>query len=146
MTYKIVMAMLIGFLNMLLLDFFFFLGIKLNYLDALEIKEYYNVLFADNQNVFIFIIGATVLGFFMVFLRNVKYKASLFLFGWAVSALTLINPIGYAIGEELFMKKNQDIKMVTRSFLGDIMYEGRKELFVRFKGDDTITKVKKGER
>jgi len=137
------MASIVGTLHMLLLDFFFFLGIKLNYLDALEIKEFYNILFVDNQNIIIFIIGSMVLGFLMIFLRSQILKATLFMTTWAISALTLLSPVGESIGESMFKKEKQSIQMQTRAFIGDIMYESRSHLFVRFKNDNSITKIKK---
>ena len=137
------MASIVGTLDMFLLNFFFFLGLKLNYLDKLEIKEFYNVLFVDNQNIIIFIIGATTLGFLLIFLRNSTIKAVLFAITWLLSALTLITPIGYSMGEYMFKKENQSIQMQTQTFKGDIMYESRDHLFVRFNNDDSITKIKK---
>jgi len=137
------MASIVGILHMFLLDFFFFLGLKLNYLDKLEIDEFYNILFADNQNIVIFIVGAIVLGFLIIFLRSSILKTALFAITWSFSALTLIPPIGYNIGEYMFKKENQNIQMQTRAFKGDIMYESRSHLFVRFNNNNTITKIKK---
>jgi len=137
------MASIVGTLHMFLLDFFFFLGLKLNYLDALEIKEFYNILFIDNQNILIFTLGAIFLGFLMIFLRSQIIKTALFAITWSFSALTLITPIGYNLGESIFKKENQNIQMLTQAFKGDIMYESRSHLFVRFNNDNTITKIQK---
>jgi len=137
------MTLIVGTLHMFLLDFFFFLGLKLNYLDKLEINEFYNILFADNQNIVIFIVGATILGFLIIFLRSSTLKTAIFVITWSFSALTLITPIGYNMGKYLFKKDNQSIQMQTQIFKGDIMYESRSHLFVRFNGDNTITKIKK---
>ena len=62
---------------------------------------------------------------------------------WSISALTLISPIGYYVGETMFKTEKQNIQMYTRAFVGDIMYESRDHLFVRFKKDEEITKIKK---
>jgi len=52
---KIVQMILSGMFFTFILDFFLFLGVKETYIDSHGIKLYYNILFADNQNIFIFI-------------------------------------------------------------------------------------------
>ena len=49
---KLIQALLTGIFITFILDFFIFLGIKQNYIDFYEIDVYYNILFADHQNIF----------------------------------------------------------------------------------------------
>ena len=141
--YKFIMAMLVSIMQLLLFDFFFFLGIKLNYLDSLEIKEYFNPFFVDNQNIVILIISFGVLVLLNALLKSQHLKIAIFLTTWAFSALSLIPFIGYFLGESIFKQENQTIQMHTRGFKGDIMYENRKYIFVHFKNSSEITKIDK---
>ena len=50
---KLVQAFLSGAFFTFFLDFFLFLGMKLNYIDYYKIDLYYNPFFADNQNILI---------------------------------------------------------------------------------------------
>jgi len=50
---KLIQAFLAGIFFTFFLDFFIFLGILLHYINFYEIDLYYNILFADNQNIFL---------------------------------------------------------------------------------------------
>ena len=69
---KLVQALLTGIFITFILDFFIFLGIKQNYIDYYEIAVYYNILFADHQNIFIFISSSIALGLMVTYLHNKK--------------------------------------------------------------------------
>jgi hypothetical protein len=124
---KIVQMILSGMFFTFILDFFLFLGIKENYIDAHNIKLYYNILFADNQNIFIFIFFTLLLGYVVMYLSNkiaIVFVTLLFL----LSASTLIAPIGKMAGEMLLMQKNITLKTDKYSYHGDLLYKGRKDI------------------
>ncbi|QOY52710.1 hypothetical protein [Candidatus Sulfurimonas baltica] len=125
---KVIQALLTGMFFTFFLDFFIFLGIKLNYIDFYEIDLYYNILFADNQNIYIFLILSVITGFIVIYVNNNKISVAVLGSLFVLSLLTLFEPVGYALGEALFMKKNSTLKDKKFTFYGDIYYEGRTEI------------------
>ncbi|MEO1938651.1 MAG: hypothetical protein ABGW85_08485 [Sulfurimonas sp.] len=126
---KIVQMILSGMFFTFIIDFFLFLGIKENYIDAYNIKVYYNVLFADHQNFFVFIFFTFLLGYLVMYTSP---KISITTIGllFILSAATLIAPVGKFAGELLLMKKDVIVKTKKFSYHGDIIYDGRKELSI----------------
>ncbi|QOY54048.1 hypothetical protein HUE87_09170 [Candidatus Sulfurimonas marisnigri] len=125
---KIVQALLTGIFFTFILDFFIFLGIKLNYIDFYEIDLYYNILFADNQNIYIFSFFSILIGFIITYINKNKITFSTLGLFFFFAMLTLIEPIGYSLGESMFMKKNSTLKDKKFTFYGDIYYEGRTKI------------------
>jgi len=125
---KFIQALLSGMFFTFILDFFLFLGIKLNYIDFYEIDLYYNILFADNQNIYIYAILTTVLGFIITYVNNYKLSIGLIGFLLLLSSSTLIPNIGYGVGEALLMKKNVTYHDKKFTFIGDVYYDGRKQI------------------
>ena len=126
---KIVQMILSGMFFTFIIDFFLFLGIKENYIDAYNIKVYYNVLFADHQNFFVFTFFTLLLGYLVMY---TSAKISITTIGtlFILSAATLIAPVGKFAGELLLMKKDVIVKTKKFSYHGDIIYDGRKELSI----------------
>jgi hypothetical protein len=139
---KIIQALLSGMLSTFILDFFLFLGIKQNYIDLYGINLYYNILFADNQNIFIYSFFTIFLGYILVYLNN---KISLIVLALlsALSLLTLIPSIGKGVGEFILMKKDVFIKTQRFSYHGDILYNGRKTITFHDYQIDKILHIKK---
>lgn len=125
---KLIQAFLTGIFITFILDFFIFLGILLNYINFYKIDLYYNILFADNQNGFIFFTISIILGFIVIYVKN--YKVSLIIVSllFFLTLLTLIESIGHSVGEAMFMQKNVTLKDKKYSYTGDIYYDGRKEI------------------
>jgi hypothetical protein len=127
---KFFQAVLSGIFFTYFIDFFLLLGIKLNYIDFYEIEIFYNIFFADNQNIYIYLVTSFFIGYLTIYLNAIKTKlfiiGTLFLF----SLLSLIQPIGSALGELLFMKKNIILYTDRYSFRGDLYYSGRE--YIRF--------------
>jgi len=124
---KIVQMLLSGIFFTFILDFFLFLGIKENYIDTNHIQLYYNILFADNQNIFIFLFFSLVLGYLVMYLSN-KIAVIAIVTLFMLTSATLLPPVGKAVGEALFMKKNMTIKTDKFSYHGDLLYSGRKNI------------------
>ena len=125
---KLVQALFSGIFFTFILDFFIFLGVKLHYIDFYEIDLYYNILFADNQNIFIFTFFTLFIGYLVMYMDNIKVKLSLIGLMFILSFSTLIKPIGYSVGEMMLMQKNQTLQSSRHTFIGDSYYNGRTTL------------------
>jgi len=125
---KFIQAFLTGIFFTFLLDFFIFLGIKQNYIDFYEIDLYYNILFADHQNIFIYMIVSLLIGFIVTYVN--KTRLSFIVIGSlsVLSLSTLIPSIGHGLGEMLLMEKNITYKDSKYTFRGDVYYDGRTKI------------------
>ncbi len=125
---KLLQALLTGLLFTFLLDAFLFVGIKINYIDFYHIQVYYNVLFADHQNIFIFSFFTLLIGFITTYVNNAKlsliFVGSLFVLAIA----TLIAPLGKMLGEMMFLQKDMLLKDKKYTYRGDSYYNGRKKI------------------
>ena len=126
---KLIQALLSGMLATFIFDFFLFLGIKLHYIDHYEIPLYYNILFADNQNFYLYFGLSFLFGYIIIYLQNVKFKMILLLLAFVTSLTPLIEPIGYEVGAKMFMQKNTPLKNKKFTFKGDIYYIGREAIY-----------------
>ena len=124
---KLVQAFLSGVFFTFILDFFIILGIKLNYIDPHNIDIYYNILFADHQNIFIFLFFTIIIGYLVSYAST---KSALIGIGllFMLSFSTLIPPVGEALGEFILLKKAITLKTKKFSYHGDILYDGRKKV------------------
>jgi hypothetical protein len=125
---KLVQAFLAGALMSLIFDFFIFLGLKEHYIDFYKIDLYYNTLFRDNQNIFIYLFFTILCGYLIMYNNSNKIKLTLIGAFFIASASTLIPSFGYALGEQLFMQKNQTLRSKKHTFRGDVYYIGRKNI------------------
>jgi MFS family permease len=124
---KLFQALLSGIFFTFILDFFFFLALKLNYIDPHGIDLYYNILFADNQNLIVFTILSIIWGYVIIYLgHKVALVFSILLF----SSVTLlfIPSFGKEVGAQLFEKKNTTLHTKRFTYKGDIYYNGRKNI------------------
>ncbi len=126
---KLFQAFLSGLFFTYFIDFFLFLGIKINYIDFYEIDLYYNILFADNQNIYLFLLSTFIIGYFVIYNNSTKLKVSFIGILFFLSTLTLVSPIGHKVGELLFMKKNITLKESKHIFIGNQYYNGRNEIY-----------------
>jgi hypothetical protein len=125
---KFFQAFLTGIFFTFLLDFFIFLGIKHNYIDFYEIDLYYNILFADHQNIYIYAIVSLVIGFIVTYINNVRFSLIVIGFLSILSLSTLVPTIGYSLGEMLLMKKNVTFQDSKYTYIGDVYYDGRTKI------------------
>ena len=122
---KALQALLTGMFVTFILDFFIFLGLQKHYINFYEVKVYYNILFVDHQNIFLFMLFSVLTGFAIIYIKNLKISALFISLLFVVSLSTLYPAIGYALGEKMFMQKNVTLKNSKNIFVGDIYYEGR---------------------
>lgn len=121
---KLGSAFLAGMFFTFFLDFFFILGLFLNYIQAQEIDVYYNVLFADHQNILLYAIGVIVFGYLFLFYKS-KSAVIVFIVSFAAVNLTQIPSIGKSVGEMIFAQDNQIISSGKHVYIGTVVYEGR---------------------
>ncbi|MDK9693092.1 MAG: hypothetical protein OEL19_02440 [Sulfurimonas sp.] len=141
---KAIQALLTGMFITFVLDFFLFLGIFLHYTEHYEVGVYYNILFADNQNWYLFFTLSVVLGYIVVYVKNSKISLIPIPLVALFVSLTLFENVGYKAGEAMFMKKNITIKIKRHSYVGDIIYNGREKItFYSYNLKKTVTFDKK---
>jgi len=141
---KVFQAFLTGIFFTFILDFFIFLGIKENYIDFYKIDLYYNILFADNQNIFIYLIFSAIIGYIVVYINNNKFSAIVLGILFFITSLTLFHGVGHSVGEMLFTKKNVTLHNARHTFIGDIYYDGRTQItFYDYELQKIITLNKK---
>ncbi|MGE4397595.1 MAG: hypothetical protein AB7D34_09160 [Sulfurimonas sp.] len=140
---RAIQALLSGIFITFILDFFLFLGILLNYINFYNIDLYYNILFADNQNGFLFFGLSIVLGYIVVYVKN--YKVSLITVGLLsfLTLLTLFQSIGHSVGEAIFMQKDRVLVTSKRTYSGDILYDGREYITFYERTLEKIIKISK---
>ncbi|MEA1892368.1 MAG: hypothetical protein U9N33_06605 [Campylobacterota bacterium] len=141
---KFMQALLTGMFYTFILDFFIFLGVKLHYIDFYNVDLYYNILFVDNQNIYIYIFVSLIIGFINTYIANIKitliFIGSLFF----ISFSTLIPTVGHTVGGMMFMKKNITYNDAKYSYTGDQYYSGRDEITIYdYELKKTITLSKK---
>ena len=125
---KIIQAFLSGVFFTFILDFFLFLGIKINYINIYNIDEFYNILFTQHQNIFLFLTLSVIIGYIVIYL---KVKSKLVIIGtlFAFVLLTLIEPIGMSVGKMMLMHKNVTLRTDKYIYHGDLLYSGRKKVY-----------------
>ncbi len=122
---KFITALLVGMLITFIVDFFIFLGIKLNYIDFYEINLYYNILFADNQCFIIYFLSSFLLGYIVIYVQNKKLTLITLALVSIIGLSTLIESVGQNVAKMMFMKKDITYKDSKHTFHGDLYYDGR---------------------
>ena len=122
---KTIQALFTGMLVTFIVDFFLFLGIKINYFDFYEIEIFYNVLFADNQNFLIFFTSSIIIGFIIIFISNKKLTLVTLSILTIISIAPLFSTLGESLGKSMFMKKDISYRESKHNFHGDVYYDGR---------------------
>ena len=125
---KLVQAFLSGAFFTFFLDFFLFLGIKLNYIDFYKIDLYYNILFADNQNIFVYLFFTLLFGFLITYIKNTKLGIIIIGGLLLLSLTTLIAPIGHQVGSMILQVDNVRFHDSKHTYKGDVYYNGREQI------------------
>ncbi len=136
---KFFQALLTGIFFTFILDFFIFLGIKQNYIDFYDINVYYNILFADHQNIYIYSLFSFIIGYLIIYVNKNKLSAIVVGAMFFIASLTLVPTIGHSLGEMVLMQKNITLKTAKNTYKGDIYYRGRaKTTFYDYERQKTI--------
>ena len=126
---KVFQAILTGIFFTFILDFFLFLGIQQNYIKLNNIDVYYNILFSDNQNIYIYAISSIFIGYLIIYLNH-KISATIYGVLFLLISLTLFEEIGNFVAKKMFLKENVIINWKKHTYNGDIYYNGRE--FITF--------------
>lgn len=140
---RVLNSTFIGLVLFLILDTIFFAGIKKNYLDTLEIKEFFNPFFADNQCWLLWLL-APFLGYGILYTKFNKTMI-FFYISLLLSVFLLFLPtIGYFFGELLFYQKDKKIELFKKSVIKtDVYYVGREFVYIKSLKGDGIIKIEK---
>jgi len=122
---KLASAFMAGVFFAFFLDFFFILGLFLNYIEAQDIDVYYNILFADHQSYLVFFSLVVIFGYLFIFFPSTKIATIIFGVCFAIVNLTQIPDIGFYMGQMMFEKQNKIIKEGEYTYVGKTVYEGR---------------------
>ncbi len=102
MINRIIGSLFMGFIFISILDFLYFIGLKLNYFDLYNIDVYFNVLFFDNQNFYILIPLMFVIGYMLMYSAFAKIFMKIYIATILLFITTLYEPIGKSLGEAVF--------------------------------------------
>jgi hypothetical protein len=143
MIYKIINGFVFGLAMVLMVDFLIFIGLKLHYFDALEIKEFFNIYFYDNQPFLLVGVCALLLGGAMLYTPLYRWIQGFYLILLLASLSALYQPIGYSLGEKFFTKKDAKFAVGSQQFKADLLYEGRYYYYIKRDGIDRTIRISK---
>ena len=127
---QVVLALFVGLFTTFILDFFLFLGIYLHYIKPHEIAVYYNILFADNQNLVYYLLLTLFYAVSLIYIPSKTYRLSVVAFSMALSLFFLIPSISVANGKMILMQEDVRIKDLHYVYKGDIYYNGRTKIYI----------------
>ncbi len=127
---KLIQAFLTGVFFTFILDFQFFLGVKLHYIDRYEIDVYYNILFADYQNLLYLTPLVVIIGFMTTYVKNVKIPLITLGILFAVTLLIYIPSLGEKVGAYMLQKKGVEYRDGRYTYKGTLYYDGRKKITI----------------
>lgn len=130
MIYRIINSFFMGFAFVSLLDFLYFIGLKLHYFDFYHISEYFNVIFIDNQNFYLLIPSFFIAGYLMLYSGFSKIFIRIYILCIIISISALYEPVGNYLAKSAFMKENQTFQVGPRKFNGDLLYRGRQYTYI----------------
>lgn len=140
---KLATGFLAGVFFTFILDFFFILGLFLNYIQAYEIDVYYNILFADHQSFFLFFTGVLIFGYLTIYFKNSKITALILGFSLIIVNLTQIPSLGKSAGEMMFRVDNKILKENKHTYIGHIVYDGREKVWFFDDELNSMVEIKK---
>jgi len=135
---KLGSAFLAGAFFTFFLDFFFILGIFINYIEDQDIDVYYNVLFADHQSYILYSLGVLTFGYLFIFFKSTKIATIIFAICFAIVNLTQIPSIGNDVGAMLLAEKDKVLTVGVHTYIGTIVYKGRDTVWFY---DDELEKI-----
>ncbi|WP_458700773.1 isoleucyl-tRNA synthetase [Sulfurospirillum sp. 1307] len=141
----IVNSFFMGIIFVSILDFLYFIGLKINYFDFYGISEYFNIIFVDNQNFYMLLPLSFVVGYLLLYSAFSKFFFKIYLVVLIASLFTLYAPVGKAFGDMIFKQENQQVKVGSTLFEADVLYMGRSFVYMYRKDIDKTIKLKVDE-
>ncbi len=130
MIYRIVNSFFIGIAFVSLIDFLYFIGVKINYFDFYKISEYFNIIFIDNQNFYILLPACFITGYLTLYSRFSRFFTRVYVLIIILALASIYEPIGRYFGKLEFMQKEQFFQIGSIKFKGDLLYVGRKYIYI----------------
>jgi len=143
MIYRIFNSFFIGIAFVSLIDFLYFIGIKLNYFDFYKITEYFNVIFIDNQNFYLMVPSFFIVGYLVLYCKFSKFFIRVYILVIVLALASIYEPVGHYLGKMQFMKEKQDFQVGSIKFSGDLLYNGRKYMYIYRKDMSKTVKILK---
>ncbi len=140
MITKLLQAFLAGIFFTFILDFFLFLGIFKHYIEHYEIDLFYNILFADHQNIWLYLLVSAALGWLSIYYAKPKPTVAVLGTLFVLVLLTLIPPIGEKVGSMMLLQPDQHVVSGAHIYTGDIYYDGREHIYIL---DDELNELVK---
>lgn len=141
---KILSFVFIASFSPLLPMFFFFLGVKLEYIDVYKIEEFYNVIFVDKISwVLFWSMGIVFAGLFVSPFK--KVAGSLLIITTLASFFMFVSTIGHDVSKKLFAKENFHISKAPWTYSGILLYEGRYHYYLLNDENNRTITFKKDE-
>ncbi|MFK5881656.1 MAG: isoleucyl-tRNA synthetase [Sulfurospirillum sp.] len=130
MIYRIFNSFFMGIAFVSLIDFLYFIGIKLNYFDFYKITEYFNIIFIDNQNFYFIIPSFFIVGYLVLYCRFSKIFIRIYILTIVLAFASIYEPVGHYFGKLEFMKENLSFQVGAIKFKGDLLYVGRRYIYI----------------
>lgn len=127
---KVMSIIILGMILGLVPFFFFFIGLKVNYIDLYEIKEYYNVFFVEEISWPLYFILSLLLGVLFVLPKKSYLGGIVFTLITIASLASMHEDTAQNIGHKLFAKEKFHIKMKPWTYTGTLLYEGRDHYYL----------------
>ncbi len=140
---KLISSFIFGLMLVLPLDFLIFIGLKIHYFDFYKIDEYFNIYFWDAQSFLLIFSLCFVLGFFVLYSPIRKFVRIFYLTILIACFVSLFKPISRNIGLVMFSKKALNCKLGKQQFQADLLYEGRKNYYLKREGIKKTIKIPK---
>ncbi len=137
---KFLMALISGMFVYLVIDFFLFLALFLNFIQKNDIAIYYNVLFADNQSFILFVLASAVFGVILIYISNKKLNIVLITLSTILIVTFFTNTRFYA--DIVLIEKEMTLYEGKYKYNGDIYYKGRVYSYIWNKELDKLIKIK----
>jgi hypothetical protein len=138
-------AFFLGLAFVSIIDFLLFISFKINYFDAYNIKEYFNVIFIDNQNFSFLLPLSFVVGYLLFYTPFSKIFLRIYILVVLLSLLSLYEPIGKEISKQFFFKEDMYFQVGQTTFMADLLYKGRNFTYLFRKDLQKVVKLKNSE-
>lgn len=126
---KILSFIFLVLVTPLLPAFFFFIGIKLGYIDHYGIVEYFNVIFVDKISwILYWVIGIV---FALLFMSPLKRLGGALFIILVLSSMSMFSSsFAHSVASNMYSKDPFYIKVIPWTYKGILLYEGRDNYYL----------------
>lgn len=145
MIARVLNTFFLGIAFVSIVDFLLFISFKINYFDVYGIKEYFNIIFVDNQNFYFLSIFSLIVGYLLFYAPFSKIFLRIYIFIVALSFISLYEPIGTELSKQFFLKPNLSFQVGSTRFQADLLYQGRNFTYLFRKDLNKTVKLKNSD-